>query len=458
MPQTLSKDLYKEAAAHYHTLLSETPGLIERTRDQLWAKLNEVRLVFGGRMLCPYLRPHFVGREQFDQATIVCERIWQSMLKVGDLAVGNNEMLDYLGVTEAERKLIAFEPGFKGVSRTSRLDSFLTESSFQFVELNAETPAGIAYSDVASEIFQELEPVKMLREKYRLTPLLGREQMLQTLLSAYAEFAGANAPKPRIGIVDYRGLPTQREFELFKEFFESHGYETTIADPRDLEFSGGKLRHGDFEIDVIYKRVLVNEFLEKIDECQALLKACEAKAVCMVNSFRGKLIHKKLLFGVLTDERFEHHFSAEDREFISHHIPWTRRVEDRKTKNHGKDIDLLEFIRKNREKLVLKPNDEYGGKGIFVGWLCNESEWEAAIQASLGNDYLVQERVATAREEFPYISQDGTVAFADQLVDLDPLLFDGKVGSAFTRLSVSELANVTAGGGMVPVFIVEGRQ
>lgn len=456
--QTLSKDLYKEAVTQYHLLLRDTPGLIERTREQLWSKLNEVRLVFGGRMLCPYLRPHFVGREQFDHATAVCERIWESMLKVGDLAVGNEELLDYLGVTEAERKLIAFEPGFKGVSRTSRLDSFMTESTFQFVELNAETPAGIAYSDVASEIFQQLEPLKLLQEKFRLTPVTGRERMLETLLSAWSEFAGEGAAKPKIAIVDYRGLPTQREFELFKEFFESRGYQTTIADPRDLEFSNGRLKHGDFEIDVIYKRVLVNEFLEKIDECQALLKACEAKAVCMVNSFRGKLIHKKLLFGVLTDERFEKYFPAEERDFISKHVPWTRRVEDRKTRKDGKEIDLLKFITANRDHLVLKPNDEYGGKGIFVGWLCDEKQWDEAIKVSLTGDYLVQERVTTAREEFPYISQDGSVAFADQLVDLDPLLFDGKVGSAFTRLSVSELANVTAGGGMVPVFIVEGRK
>lgn len=456
--QTLSKDLYKQAAAQYHTLLHGTPGLIERTRDQLWKGLSEANLVFGGRMLCPYLRPHFVGREQFNYATEVCERLWASMLKVGDLAVGNTAMLDYLGVTEIERKLIAFDPGYKGVSRTSRLDSFMTDSSFQFVELNGETPAGIAYSDVASGIFQNLEAMSMLQEQFKLTPLQGREDMLGVLLSAYCEFAGASAKKPKIAIVDYRGLPTQREFELFKEFFESKGYETTIADPRDLEFSGGRLRHGDFEIDIIYKRVLVNEFLEKFDECQALFKACEARAVCMVNSFRGKLIHKKLLFGVLTDEKFEQYFDAPEREFISRHVPWTRRVEDRKTKHLGNDIDLLEYIRANRDNLVLKPNDEYGGKGIFVGWQCDANQWETAIQSSIDADYLVQWRVTTAREEFPYISQDGSVAFADQLVDLDPLLFDGKVGSAFTRLSVSELANVTAGGGMVPVFIVEGKQ
>jgi hypothetical protein len=60
---------------------------------------------------------------------------------------------------------------------------------------------------------------------------------------------------------------------------------------------------------------------------------------------------------------------------------------------------------------------------------------------------------------FPMIFDDflGKWGMVEQLVDLDPLLFNGKVGSAFTRLSSSELANVTAGGGMVPTFVIRER-
>jgi hypothetical protein len=46
----------------------------------------------------------------------------------------------------------------------------------------------------------------------------------------------------------------------------------------------------------------------------------------------------------------------------------------------------------------------------------------------------------------------------EQLVDLDPLLFNGVVGAAFTRLSSSELANVSSGGGMVPTFIIGEKE
>lgn len=115
------------------------------------------------------------------------------------------------------------------------------------------------------------------------------------------------------------------------------------------------------------------------------------------------------------------------------------------------------MTRANAGKLVLKPNDDYGGHGIYIGWLATDAEWDDAIAHALANgDYLVQERVKTAKETFPMIVDDeGNCTMVEQLVDLDPLLYLGKVGSAFTRLSSSELANVSAGGGMVPTFIIE---
>ena len=59
---------------------------------------------------------------------------------------------------------------------------------------------------------------------------------------------------------------------------------------------------------------------------------------------------------------------------------------------------------------------------------------------------------------FPALKDDGSIEFAEQLVDLDPLLFNGKVGSAFTRLSSTELANVSSGGGMVPTFMISEKK
>lgn len=447
-----------EAVEYYHRLLSDFETA-EASRAMLDDGLERAKLIFGGRRLSPYLRPHFVTEADFARVTRICETLWGAIQKVKDAAVADEALLVELGLNEIERELVMIDPGYAAVSPTARLDSFLTDDTFSFVELNGESPAGIAYADAAYEIFSALPVMQRFTEKYRVRRFDGRPLMLNTLLRAHAEYLGRQPEAaPRIAIVDLKGLPTQKEFELFKEYFEAEGYPSVVCAPEDLEFSGGRLRCGDFAVDIVYKRLLVNEYLPVMRESPALLDAYRAGAVCMVNSFRSKIIHKKALFAVLTDPRYAALFTAEESGVINSHVPWTRRVRAEKTEHRGEQIDLLDFVAAHPERLVLKPNDDYGGHGIYIGWNSDELAWEEALRHALSDgDYLVQERVKTARETFPALGADGSIEFAEQLVDLDPLLFNGKVGSAFTRLSSTELANVSSGGGMVPTFIISER-
>ncbi len=450
--------MLSEAVALYHDLLADDE--LARTSLALLDKgLERSKLMFGGRRLSPYLRPHFVTEEDFARVRHVCETVWDAIEKVKDAAVGDESLLDELGLTATERELAQIDPGYRAVSPTARLDSFLTADAYSFVELNGESPAGIAYADAAYEIFAELPVMKRFAETYNLRRFQGRPQMLKLLLDCYQEFLSQKADRaPRIAIVDLKGMPTQKEFELFREYFEGQGYASIIAAPEELEFSNGRLRAGDFEIDIVYKRLLVNEYLPIMAEHPALLDAYRARAICMVNSFRSKLIHKKALFAVLTDARYAALFTGSERTMIQKHVPWTRRVRVGKSDYFGEEIDLLEFIAARRDRLVLKPNDDYGGHGIFIGWNSTAEEWDDAIALALKNgDYLIQERVKTAKEFFPMLDDDGNWELVEQLVDLDPLLFMGKVGSAFTRLSSTELANVSSGGGMVPTFIISEK-
>ncbi|MFY9609947.1 MAG: hypothetical protein WAU45_15170 [Blastocatellia bacterium] len=444
-----------QAVHDYNSLIEREPRLLEESRAFLTERLNQVRFVFGGRMLSPYLRPHFVTRAEWQRITTACETVFAAIEKVGRAMPSDALMLQQIGLTDGERELVAIDPGYGEVSVTSRLDSFLTSEQYQFVELNAECPAGIAYQDVAAEMFLELPLMRQFRQNHSVTPMYCREHLLDALLTVYQQVRGSGA-RPNIGIVDYKGLPTQREFELFKEYFESRGYDATIADPRDLELREGKLHHGDFKIDLVYRRVLTTELLEKIDECRPFVDAYQTGAAVYVNSFRTKYVHKKMLFGVLTDQRHQHYFTEIEREAIRLSVPWTRRVEETRSTHAGDEIDLLDFVRRNRETLVLKPNDDYGGHGIYIGWEWDEKAWDQAIEKAVREDYLVQERVTTSREVFPYVNAEaGEVQMIEQLLDLDPLLFFGRVRGAFTRLSSSSLANVTSGAGMVPTMLVD---
>jgi uncharacterized circularly permuted ATP-grasp superfamily protein len=450
--------MLRRAVALYHELLSE-PALAEASRQMLDDGLERAKLIFGGRRLSPYLRPHFVTEEEFARAVRICETVWGAIQKVKDAAVAAPALQDELHLTAIEKELVNINPGYRAVSPTARLDSFLTDEAYSFVELNGESPAGIAYADSAAEIFHQLPVMARFTERYNVRTLEGRPLMLDVLLRAYEEYLGRRSERaPNIAIVDLKGLPTQKEFELFREYFEAAGYPACIAAPEDLTWDGQKLRAGDFAVDIVYKRLLVNEYLPIMDAQPALLEAYRAGAVCMVNSFQSKLIHKKALFVVLTDPRHAHLFNADEIAAIRTHVPWTRHVAEGRTDYKGREVDLFAHARASRDRLVLKPNDDYGGHGIYIGWNCTATEWDDALQTALNNgDYLLQERVPTAREVFPALTEDGAIQYAEQLVDLDPLLYFGQVGSAFTRLSFSELANVSSGGGMVPTFIISEK-
>ncbi len=451
--------MLNEAVAYYHDLLSdlETARVSQQMLDE---GLESSKLIFGGRRLSPYLRPHFVTSDDWARIVPVCETIFGALQKVKDAAIADDRVLTELGVTEIERDLVKIDPGYEHVAPTSRLDSFLTDDAYSFVELNGESPAGVAYADSAMAIFRTLPVMQKFAEKYSIQGFEGRAKMLDVLLGCYSEYCGGKpSGKPVIAIVDLKGLPTLKEFELFRDYFESNGYRSIICSPDELEFNGSRLSGCGTEIDIVYKRLLVNEYLPIMDQYPALVDAYRAGAICMVNSFRGKLVHKKAVFAVLTNERYAHLFTKEELRAITAHVPWTRSFRDETTENAGKPIDLVEWTRANSQKLVLKPNDDYGGHGIYIGWNSSPSEWDDAIAVALTDeDYLVQERVNTAKEKFPMlIDDDGKWEMIEQLVDLDPLLFMGQVGSAFTRLSSTELANVSSGGGMVPTFIIDRK-
>jgi hypothetical protein len=445
--------LTARAIEDYHALLRDEAALVQELEERFLDRMRQAKLTFGGRVLCAFPRPNLVSPDVYEQIRGVCRRIFQAIEKV-EARLGP-DLWDQVDLTPEERELVRIEPGYRRSSPTSRLDSFVTPQAYQFVELNAESPAGIAYAEVLTDVFLDLPVVRRFQERYTLRRFRAREKVLETLVGCYRE-AGGRAERPLIAIVDYEDVPTRTEHFLFQEFFESHGYPSLVCDPRALTYEGGALRFEGRAIDIVYKRLLVNEFIERIGQLQPLLQAARDRAVTLVNPFRCKPIHKKAIFAVLTDDSLAGLFTADERAAIAAHVPWTRRVREGHTLRHGESVDLPEFIRAHREHLVMKPNDEYGGKGVFIGWETSESDWNAALVTALASSYVVQEKVELARQAFPELA-DGALRFRDLVVDLDPFVFQGEVEGFLTRLSGTSLANVTSGGGQVPAFLVEPR-
>jgi hypothetical protein len=420
---------------------------------RLLASQRELGLLHGDRPTCPFLRPHILSRSQYDAIALTAQTIAAAFETLVERALVDDALLNELGLTATEEKMARIDPGYKRLCVTSRLDTYISESGFQFLEYNAESPAGIGDQMQLEKALFDLPPMKEFLHRHEHWLPEPHRRLLASLLTAYREWGGEQE-RPQIAIVDWEGVSTASEFEVLKRYFESEGYATVIADPRALRFDGDELTSGGFRIDIVYKRVVIHEFLERFDDRHPLARAYAEHRVCMANSFRTKMAHKKAGFAILSDPQYGHLFTEEQLAAIHQHIPWTRRIGRGMVDFEGNERDLVELLKTERERLVLKPNDDYGGKGVVIGWETDQESWEQAIALALERPYVVQQRAPIKKASIPMFSDR---AYAGELkIVFTPFLFHNVVEGALVRLSASSLSNVSSGGGQTALLVLEG--
>ena len=433
-------------------LIIADPSVGPSLLDELRVAQRELGLLHGERPTCPYLRPHILSRLQYEAIKHAAQTLAGACEKIAVAALNNEALLAVLDVTLHEEQAARIEPGYSRLCVSSRLDSYVTDQGFQFLEYNAETPAGVGDQMQLEKVLLRSPVLKhFLQTNSHWMPQPHRA-LLTALLNAYREWGGEE-DRPRIAIVDWAGVPTGSEFRVLRDYFVEQGYPAVIADPHDLEYNGDYLSVDGLRIDIVYKRVVIHEFLHTFGLDHPLVHAYRAGRVCMANSFRTKLVHKKSTFAVLSDPAYEWLFDDRELEVIRKHIPWTRYVTPSRTVFAGSEFDLETLLREEQEQFVLKPNDDYGGHGVFLGWETGKQEWQEAIEAALHKPYVVQQRVAAEKIAIPAYSD--RVGIDELFVDFNPFLFQNQVEGALIRLSASSLLNVSAGGGQTALLVLE---
>lgn len=445
-----------DAINFYHDLL--TDDVAEEIDAALRQKLKEKLLYFGERPLCVVLRPHLYTEDNWNFLKNGLDVLLSAFAKAHRVCLDNDDYRAQLHLDPYEEELIPFDKAHVPAWTSSRLDTFYLPDKgiLKVVEYNAETPAGIGYGDLLSDTFEELTIFEHFTRRYNTRTIRSLTTLTDALLDGYKRWGGQD--KPQIAILDWREVPTLTEHEITRVHLERYGYKAILADPRNLEFREGHLWHEDFRIDMIYKRVLYSELIERMGLQNPVIEAVKASAVYITNSISAKMLAKKASLAFLSDEQNQDLFSQSELSAIHSYIPWTRVVSKRKTIYKNQEVDLVDFLAANKDDFALKPNDEYGGTGVVLGWQATSDEWSAALQDALESPYVVQERVTIPKRDFP-MWDAGKLDISPRYVDADPYVFSGKsVDGLLTRLSPLALLNVTAGGGsVVPTVIISEK-
>ncbi|MBX3054620.1 MAG: circularly permuted type 2 ATP-grasp protein [Caldilineaceae bacterium] len=461
------------AVEHYHQLLrqSDAPALWARFQEQM----RENLLYFGDRAICNVLRPQFLHPREYDFIAEATAHVTSALHKIyAALRAGELDCQRLLHLSPAEAALVALPDVYGHPDVSARMDAFwlpgpaLDQGNLYFLEYNADSPGGLGYGDVLGDLFAEFEPMRGFAQRYRLTRPAVRSRVYRTLLETYRDWCQATertpVERPNIAIVDWRSVRTRNEFLLSRQVFEAAGSRVVICDPDKLTLREGRLWAGDdFPVEIVYKRVVVNELIKRYPDpaellAQPLVQAVAQNAVCIANHFNCQLLYNKALFALISDEENQHRFSPAEQAAVRRHVPWSRLVADQITRFDGAALELVELIRQRKDELVLKPVREYGGTGVVLGWETDASSWESALQRALVEPHVVQRRVPTPSDIFP-VWQEGALHFAPRMVDVDPYVWRGSaVEHAGVRLGTSALLNVSAGGGSaVPLFLAEAK-
>jgi hypothetical protein len=323
-----------------------------------------------------------------------------------------------------------FAPGPRGVFYG--YDFHLGDAGPQLIEIN--TNAGGALLNAALGRAQRAccdevrdlvtGPVDVAALEHRLCGMFLEEWRL----------VRGDRPLGRVAIVDQ--APAEQylfpEFLLFQRLFQAHGVQAVVADPSQLEWRDGALRHGGAPVDLIYNRL--TDFYFERPEHAALREAYLSGAAAVTPHPRAHALYAdKRNLALLTDEERLRSWgiAPETNATLLSGVPATRAV----------DPGDAERLWSERKALFFKPAAGFGSRGSYRG----DKLTRKVFAEILEGDYVAQALVPPSER----LMRTGQAL----KLDLRNYVYDGEVQFVAARLYQGQTTNFrTPGGGFAPVF------
>ena len=412
--------------------------------------------------------PITLRQDQVAYLHYVSQTIHNCIKQLPDLYFSNSTAHEILHLTAEEEHWLKqcwtsahreANPIFGRLDAVVDFTSAMWKETLKFVEPNLSGIGGIHFGPTCDRVLAELVIPAIVARDPRIRLTLGadlRELLLQDLVE---HLEAIQRPGGQIALVDpkYDAEGPDEPEALVRYYRERHGIELVHADPAELRLEDDEVWFEDKRIDVAYRDYSVLDLLDVAREGTNVrpMQALFAKNR-MVSSIAAEL-DQKSCWEIFTDpELTARCFTAEERQVFRRHILWTRVLGDRRTTDgRGESVDLLNYVRREREQLVIKPNRSYGGDGVVIGPAVSPGEWEAAIEAAVGDTaarWVAQQVAPIPVKEFHVVSAHGAVHVEPFYVVLG--FAPSKYGVAFiARASQKQVVNVAQHGGECAVMV-----
>ena len=320
-------------------------------------------------------------------------------------------------------------------------DFHMSAEGPRLIEINTNAGGGLLHAAAARAHRSCCAPMQRVFNAPAALDQL--DQVFVAMFRAEWQAERGDAPLRTIVIVDDEpgGQYLAPEFELARALFEAHGIHTVIADPRQLLWREGALRHPDLPaglpVDLVYNRL--TDFDLSHPGHAALRLAYSSGAAVVTPNPRVHALHAdKRNLVTLSDDALLAAWGAPDcdRALLRAVVPQTRLV----------TADNAASLWSQRRHLFFKPARGYGSKAAYRGDKLTRRVWGEIVAGNFVAQALVppSERLVNVGGEPTRLK-----------LDVRAYAYAGRIQLLAARTYSGQTTNFrTAGGGFSPVVVL----
>lgn len=414
----------------YIDLIMKNPKKYYEDYKQALEKVSNSTAIYKGKPVPFLAHPMFVTENELTHFQKIGDMMISITNKLTKAYLEDGEFRKLFGFSKLLEDLIMVENGYDINVPVGRFDIFFKDyDNFKFCELNTDGSSAMNEDNQLAQILLETEALKDFGKEYELSYFELFLSWVDESIEIYNKYTKDNN-KPNVAIVDFIESATTFEFEEFKKAYEQRGYNCIIVDPRDLTYKDGNLYHEDYKIDLVYRRIVTFELIQRSSEIEDFIKAYRDKAVCVIGSIKSQIVHNKIVFKILHDDYTLDLLSEEERDFVKKHIPLTGIF--------AGDKEVFQEVLNNKEKYIMKPFDLNASRGVYTGRDFSQEEWEVKLKDSWESDYLYQEYCDPYTRDFiVYKNGEAVVKEFKQIIGL--FLYNEKLAGLYTRIGENNI-------------------
>ncbi len=345
-------------------------------------------------------------------------------------------------------ELVLMDPGYPLPFPMARFDLFYhrDDRDIRFCELNADGSSGMNEVRELHNIVGSSQALSGLGSREDFSDFELFDTWIEAIIANYRN-CGRGPDQPNVAIADFAGEGTTSEFEVFRSRFEARGYHTVICDLRELKLKGKQLYYQSTPIDLVYRRATTTRIVHYAQEIPDFITAYREQYVCVVGGMVSQIIHNKKLFAVLHMSQHLTFLTEAEKTFIGRHIPYTVMLD-------SPPQGFLDRLVEEKDRWVLKPDDQFAAHGVFIGKDCSKDQWQQLVNRWTGESYLAQQFCLLPRRKMLTV-EDGSLNFENYNFMLGLFMYNHRFRGIFTRASRHNTIAAVVESFALPNFIIK---